>query len=49
MVVSVNASLDMEGPVAVNVRVASGVHHWQIASVSRELLSKSYTMRGRGD
>lgn len=32
MLVSVNASLDMEGHVAVNVRVATGVHRWQIAS-----------------
>ena len=44
MLVSVNASLDMEGHVAVNVRVATGVHRWQIASVSLELLSNSYTM-----
>ena len=44
MLVNVNASLDMEGHVAVNVRVATGVHRWQIASVSQELLSKSYTM-----
>ena len=34
MVVSVDVNLDMEDPVAVNVRVATGEHRWQIASVS---------------
>ena len=41
MVVSVNANLGMEGPVAVNVRMATGVNRWQTASVSQKLLSKS--------
>ena len=41
MVVSVNANLDMEAPVAVTVRTATGEHRWQIANVSRELFGTS--------
>ena len=48
MVVSVNANLGMEGPVAVDVRMATGVNRWQIASVSQKLLSKSYSVDGGG-
>jgi len=32
MVVSVNANLDMEAPVAVTVRTTTGEHRWQIAN-----------------
>lgn len=41
MVVSVNANLDMEAPVAVTVRTATGEHRWQIANVSRKLFGTS--------
>lgn len=39
MVVSVDANLGMEAPVAVSARVATGEHRWEIVNVSQELFS----------
>ena len=38
MVVSADANLGMEAPVAVSVRVATGEHRWMIVNVSQEFL-----------